>query len=67
MKDKGTTSLEKETRTCPECEAPELEITEDINIFECNFCGSRWKRLEPFKKKNGEMTKIPAKLKELLK
>ena len=55
------------TRTCPECEQPELEITEDLNIFECNFCGSKWQRLEPFKKENGQMTKIPKKLKELLK
>ena len=55
------------TRTCPECEEPELEITDDLNIFECNFCGSIWQRLEPIQTINGKMTKIPAKLKELLK
>ena len=29
------------TRTCPECETENLEISaEDENRFECNFCGS---------------------------
>ena len=55
------------TRTCPECEENELEITGNPNIFECNYCGSKWERLEPFKKDNGEVTKIPEKLKRLLK
>ena len=55
------------TRTCPECEEPELEVTEDLNVFECNFCGSRWKRLAPVKDKNGKMINMPEKLKQLLK
>ena len=55
------------TRTCPECEEPELEITEDLNIFECNFCGSKWQRLEPLKSEDGEMTNMPEKLMQLLK
>jgi len=55
------------TRTCPECEEPELEITADPNIFECNFCGAHWRRLKPLALKNGKMIKIPKKLKELLK
>ncbi len=55
------------TRTCPECEEPELEITDDLNIFECNFCGAKWQRLAQIMQKNGEMYKIPEKLKKLLK
>jgi ribosomal protein L37AE/L43A len=35
------------TRTCPECEEPKLEITGDPNTFECNHCGSIWKRIKP--------------------
>ena len=56
------------TRTCPECEEPELEIS-GINqdIFECNNCGAIWQRIIPFKTESGKMTKLPAKLKELLK
>ena len=55
------------TRTCPECEESELEVTEDPNIFECNFCGAVWHRLKPTKTNEGEMINVPDKLKELLK
>lgn len=56
------------TRTCPECEEPELEITgEDPNIFECNFCGAKWHRLLPTATVSGKLTNIPPKLKKLLK
>lgn len=53
------------TRTCPECEEPGLEITEDQNIFECNHCGAIWKRLKPIATEKG-MTNMPEKLKRLL-
>jgi ribosomal protein L37AE/L43A len=55
------------TRTCPECEEPELEITADPNVFECNFCGSVWHRIKPTKTEEGQMTNMPKKLKELLR
>jgi hypothetical protein len=55
------------TRTCPECEEPELEISADPNIFECNFCGSKWFRIQPTMTENGRMTNLPPKLKALLK
>ena len=55
------------TRTCSECEKPELEITEDQNTFECNHCGSVWKRLKPAIREDGKMIDIPKKLKKLLK
>ena len=55
------------TRTCPECEEPELEITADPNVFECNFCGAKWRRLQPTMTKDGKMKNIPKKLKKLLK
>jgi hypothetical protein len=55
------------TRTCPECEEPELEITSDQNTFQCNFCGSIWYRIQPTMTKKGKMTNIPDKLKKLLK
>jgi len=55
------------TRTCPECEEPELEITADPNIFECNFCGAIWLRITPTMTKDGRMTNLPSKLKSLLK
>ena len=55
------------TRTCPECEKHDLEISEDCNIFECNNCGSIWHRLKPTAKENGEITNMPEKLKKLLK
>jgi len=55
------------TRTCPECETYNLEISaEDENVFECNYCGSIWQRLRPIKK-NGEITNIPKKLRKMLK
>lgn len=54
------------TRTCPECEEPELEITEDDNTFECNHCGAIWKRIKPIKNRNGQMNNMPKKLKNLL-
>src|SRR3989338_3411908 len=54
------------SRTCPECEEPELEITADLNIFECNFCGAKWHRLQPIMTQSGKMTHLPDKLKKLL-
>lgn len=54
------------TRTCPECEEPELEITADQNIFECNYCGAVWHRLKPTMK-DGKMINLPDKPKKLLK
>ncbi len=55
------------TRTCPECEEPELEVTADPNTFECNYCGAIWFRKKPTKLENGKMTNMPVKLKKLLK
>jgi hypothetical protein len=56
------------TRTCPECEEPELEVTgENPNIFECNYCGALWHRLQPTVSLTGRMTNFPTKLKKLLK
>jgi ribosomal protein L37AE/L43A len=55
------------TRTCPECEEPELEITADPNIFECNFCGAIWHRLKPTATENGRIINKPDKLKKLLR
>ena len=56
------------TRTCPECEEPELEITgEDLNLFECNYCGALWFRVKPTMTENGKMTNLPTKLKKLIK
>ncbi|MFH1590459.1 MAG: hypothetical protein ABIC95_00885 [archaeon] len=55
------------TRTCPECEEAELEITENPNIFKCNFCGAQWQRLAPLATKNGKLRNIPKKLQALLK
>lgn len=55
------------TRTCPECEEPELEITKEPNIFECTFCGAKWHRLQPTMTSSGKMTRLPEKLKQLLK
>ena len=55
------------TRTYPECEEPELEITADQNTFGCNLCGAIWHRIQPTMTKNGKMTNLPAKLKKLLK
>jgi hypothetical protein len=55
------------TRTCPECEEPELEITADPNVFECNSCGAIWHRIQPTATETGRMINLPAKLKKLLK
>jgi hypothetical protein len=55
------------TRTCPECEEPELEITGDPNVFECNYCGAIWHRLRPTMTEKGKMVDLPSKLKKLLK
>ena len=55
------------TRICPECEEPELEITADPSIFECNFCGAKWRRLQPVMTENGKMINLPEKLRKILK
>ncbi len=55
------------TRTCPECEQPELEISADPNTFECNFCGAIWLRIKPTITKDGRMINLPPKLKQLLR
>jgi hypothetical protein len=55
------------TRTCPECEEPELEITADHNVFECNFCGAIWHRIKPQMTCEGKMVNLPKKLQVLLK
>jgi hypothetical protein len=54
------------SRTCPECEEAELEITADPNLFECNFCGSQWRRIKPIATEDGKITNIPKKLQKLL-
>ena len=54
-------------RHCPECDNQGLEVTEDVNIYECNMCGSVWKRLKPLNNGSGKMVNIPEKLKEFLK
>ncbi len=55
------------TRTCPECEQEELEISAEANIFICNFCGAVWQRLKPTMTIDGRLTNLPSKLKRLLK
>src|SRR3989344_8502987 len=55
------------TRTCPECEEETLEITDTLNIFECNFCGAKWQRIQPLMREDGTMTHLPQKLKRLLR
>jgi len=59
----GTKIIFGGTLTCPECETPNLEITEESNTFECNLCGSIWNRLSPTISNNGKMTNLPDKLK----
>ena len=54
-------------RICPECENEELEITADLNTFECNLCGAVWKRIKPLMRADGKMMQLPVKLKSLLK
>ena len=54
-------------RYCPECDDWGLEVTENVNIYECNICGSIWQRLKPLNDGTGEMINIPEKLKRLLK
>jgi len=52
------------TRYCSECGYFGLEITEDLNTYECEVCGSVWKRLKP--RNNGKkMVGMPKKLKKL--
>lgn len=55
------------TRYCPECDDWGLEVTGDVNVYECNICGSIWKRLKPINDGLGNMVNIPKKLKKLLK
>ncbi len=52
------------TRFCPECNEFGLEITENLNIYECKICGSVWRRLRPINV-NGKMVDMPDKLKKL--
>lgn len=54
------------SRTCPECNIGELEVTGDLNIYECGTCGSIWKRLKPLNDGTGNMINLPEKLKRLL-
>jgi len=54
-------------RYCPECDDWGLEVTEDVNVYECNICGSIWKRLKPLNDGIGNMINMPEKLKKLLK
>ena len=54
-------------RYCPECDDWGLEITGDVNVYECNICGSIWKRLKPLNDGTGNMINMPEKLKKLLK
>ena len=55
------------TRTCPECEQFGLDITKDVNTYECVVCGSLWKRLRPINDGTGKMINMPKKMKKLLK
>jgi len=54
-------------RYCPECDDWGLEVTEDVNVYECNICGSIWKRLKPLNDGTGNMINMPKKLKKLIK
>lgn len=53
-------------RYCPECENQALEVTEDDNTYECNACGSIWRRLKPLNDGTGKMINKPTKLKKML-
>ena len=53
-------------RTCPECEEFGLKVTEDVNKYECQICGSIWERLKPINDGTGRMIGMPSKLKKLL-
>jgi len=53
-------------RYCPECDDWGLIVTEDPNIYECEICGSIWKRLKPLNDGFGNMTDMPEKLKKLI-
>lgn len=56
------------TRYCPECGGFGLEVSgEDVNTYECEICGSVWKRLKPTNDGTGKMINMPEKLKKLLK
>ncbi|MEK6883874.1 MAG: hypothetical protein AABY22_29865 [Nanoarchaeota archaeon] len=54
------------TRYCPECDRFGLEITEDLDKYECKICGSIWRRIKPINL-DGKMVDMPDKLKKLLK
>jgi len=54
-------------RYCPECDNWGLEVTENVNVYECNICGSIWERLKPLNDGTGNMINIPEKLKKLLR
>ena len=53
-------------RYCPECEEFGLEVSEDVNVYECKICGSVWQRLRPINDGKGNMLDMPKKLKKLL-
>ena len=54
-------------RYCPECDDWGLIVTGDVNVYECEICGSIWKRLKPINDGTGNMINMPKKLKKLLK
>ena len=54
------------TRYCPECDDFGLEVTENLNVYECQICGSIWQRLKPLND-GDKMINLPKKLKKLLK
>lgn len=54
-------------RPCPECgNGMGLLVTEDVNTYECQVCGSVWKRLKPVNDGTGKMVNMPGKLKKVL-
>lgn len=53
-------------RYCPECDGWGLMVTEDVNVYECDICGSIWKRLKPLNDGTGNMINVPKKLKKLI-
>jgi hypothetical protein len=54
-------------RYCPECDDWGLIVTaEDPNLYECEICGSIWRRLKPLNDGTGKMVNMPNKLKRLL-
>ena len=54
-------------RYCPECDGWGLKVSEDVNVYECNICGSVWRRLKPLNDGIGNMINMPKKLKKLIR